>query len=51
LTRPRSGTTRAATPELPKGEVNVDVENGVAVLRGQVQPPELIEDLVQWVRR
>jgi osmotically-inducible protein OsmY len=38
---------------VPKGDVNVNVnvENGAAVLRGQVQPPELIEDLGQRVRR
>jgi osmotically-inducible protein OsmY len=38
-------------PDLPKGDVNVNVEAGVAVLRGQVERPELIEDLVQRVRK
>jgi osmotically-inducible protein OsmY len=38
-------------PELPKGDVNVNVEDGVAVLRGQVERPELIADLVERVRK
>jgi osmotically-inducible protein OsmY len=38
-------------PELPKGDVNVNVEGGVAVLRGQLERPELIEDLVRRVRK
>jgi osmotically-inducible protein OsmY len=38
-------------PELPKGDVNVNVEDGVAVLRGQVDRPEMIEDLVERVRK
>jgi osmotically-inducible protein OsmY len=34
----------------PKGDVNVNVENGVVFLRGQVEQPELIGDLEQRVR-
>jgi osmotically-inducible protein OsmY len=32
-------------PDLPKGQINVNAENGVVYLRGEVQRPELIEDL------
>jgi osmotically-inducible protein OsmY len=35
--------------DAPKGEVNVNVENGVVHLRGQVEP-ELIDDLEQRLR-
>jgi osmotically-inducible protein OsmY len=34
----------------PKGDVDVNVENGVVYLRGQVEQPELIDDLEQRVR-
>jgi hypothetical protein len=37
--------------KLPKGDVNLNVEDGVAVLRGQVERPELIDDLVKRVRK
>jgi osmotically-inducible protein OsmY len=43
--------------DTPKGDVNVNVENGVVYLRGQVERPELINDLesrvlgVQGVRQ
>jgi osmotically-inducible protein OsmY len=37
-------------PKLPKGDVNVNVEDGVAVLRGTVGEPELIDELVTRVR-
>jgi osmotically-inducible protein OsmY len=36
--------------DAPKGEVNVNVENGVVYLRGQVEQPQLIDDLEQRVR-
>ena len=38
-------------PELPKGDVNVNVEGGVAVLRGTVGRLELIDELVARVRK
>lgn len=37
--------------KLPKGDVNINVEEGVAVLRGQVERLELIDDLVNRVRK
>ena len=36
--------------EMPKGEVNVNVEHGVVYLRGQVEDPSLIEELEARVR-
>jgi hypothetical protein len=36
--------------DAPKGDVNVNVENGVVYLRGQVERPELIDDLESRVR-
>lgn len=38
-------------PEMPKGNVNVNVERGIAVLRGTVGRLELIDELVARVRR
>jgi hypothetical protein len=38
-------------PELPKGDVNVNVERGIAVLRGTVRRPELIDELISRVRK
>jgi osmotically-inducible protein OsmY len=35
----------------PKGEVNVNVYDGVVQLRGELEQPELIEDLVERTRR
>jgi hypothetical protein len=35
----------------PKGTVDVNVANGVVQLRGEVEQPELIDDLVRKVRR
>ena len=37
--------------DAPKGDVNVNVEDGVVYLRGEVQKPELIDDLVQRARK
>jgi osmotically-inducible protein OsmY len=37
--------------DTPKGDVNVNVENGVVYLRGEVERPELINDLESRVRR
>jgi osmotically-inducible protein OsmY len=38
-------------PKVPKGQINVNAENGTVVLRGQVETPELIRDLEQRTRR
>jgi osmotically-inducible protein OsmY len=37
-------------PEVPKGQIDVNAENGVVVLRGEVQTPDLIRDLVDKTR-
>ena len=37
--------------EVPKGQINVDAENGKVVLRGEVEKPELISDLEQRTRK
>jgi osmotically-inducible protein OsmY len=36
--------------DVPKGKIDVNAENGKVVLRGEVDSPELIEDLVQRAR-
>lgn len=36
--------------DAPKGAINVNVENGVVYLRGEVQQPEIVEELEQRVR-
>jgi osmotically-inducible protein OsmY len=36
--------------EVPKGTVNVNAENGKVVLRGEVDSPEMIEELVVKTR-
>jgi osmotically-inducible protein OsmY len=38
-------------PDVPKGQINVSVQDGVAQLRGQVPRPELIDDLVEQTRK
>ncbi|HEY7294282.1 MAG TPA: BON domain-containing protein [Dehalococcoidia bacterium] len=38
-------------PEVPKGRINVNAENGVIVLRGQLDSPEQIERIVARARR
>ena len=37
-------------PDVPKGQVNVQVHDGVVELRGEVPRPELIEELVERAR-
>jgi hypothetical protein len=37
--------------DVPKGEINVNAENGVVFLRGQVEQPELVEALEARVRK
>jgi hypothetical protein len=36
--------------DLPKGQINVNAEDGVVILRGEVERPELIDDLEQKTR-
>jgi osmotically-inducible protein OsmY len=38
-------------PDLPKEDINVNVQNGVVQLRGEVSRPELIDDLVEQTRK
>jgi osmotically-inducible protein OsmY len=37
-------------PEVPKGQINVNAENGKVYLRGEVGQPELIRDLEERAR-
>ncbi|HYX89371.1 MAG TPA: BON domain-containing protein [Gaiellaceae bacterium] len=37
-------------PEVPKGKINVNAENGVIYLRGEADTPEMIEDLAKKAR-
>jgi osmotically-inducible protein OsmY len=37
-------------PDIPKGKINVNAENGVVVLRGEADTPEMIEDLAAKAR-
>jgi osmotically-inducible protein OsmY len=37
--------------EVPKGQINVNAENGTVYLRGEVGQPELIKDLEQRARK
>ena len=37
--------------DLPKGQININAENGVVFLRGQVEDPELVEALEARVRK
>jgi osmotically-inducible protein OsmY len=37
--------------DVPKGNININAENGKIVLRGEVESPELIEDLVTKARK
>ncbi|HEX9381107.1 MAG TPA: BON domain-containing protein [Gaiellaceae bacterium] len=36
--------------EVPKGQINVNVQRGVVQLRGEVSRPELIDELVEQTR-
>jgi BON domain len=38
-------------PEVPKGQINVNAEDGKVVLRGEVGSPEMIEELVSKARK
>jgi hypothetical protein len=37
--------------DVPKGQINVNVQNGLVQLRGEIPQPELIEELEAQVRR
>ncbi len=37
-------------PDVPKGKINVNAENGIVVLRGEAETPEMIEDLAKKAR-
>ena len=37
-------------PDVPKGQININAENGVIVLRGEVEKPDMIDDLVAKAR-
>jgi len=37
--------------DVPKGQVNVNAEDGIVVLRGEVERPELMEELVAKTRK
>ena len=39
------------THDLPKGQININAENGVVFLRGQVEQPELVSSLEERVRK
>ena len=38
-------------PDVPKGQINVNAQNGIVQLRGEVERPELIETLVDQTRK
>lgn len=38
-------------PDIPKGQINVNVEDGVVYLRGELEQPDLIEDLGAQARK
>jgi osmotically-inducible protein OsmY len=38
-------------PDVPKGQINVNVEDGVVYLRGELEQPDLIEDLGAQARK
>lgn len=38
-------------PDVPKGQLNVNVQDGVAQLRGEVPRAELIDELVEQTRK
>ena len=37
--------------DVTKGQINVNAEDGIVVLRGEVEQPELIEELVEKTRK
>ena len=43
-------TTLFRDPDVPKGQINVNAEEGVVVLRGEVERPDLIRELEERTR-
>jgi osmotically-inducible protein OsmY len=39
------------SPDVPKGQIDVNAENGVVYLRGETDRPELVEELEKQVRK
>jgi osmotically-inducible protein OsmY len=39
------------SPDVPKGQINVNVEDGVVYLRGELERPDLIKDLEAEARK
>jgi osmotically-inducible protein OsmY len=39
------------SPDVPKGQINVNVEDGVVYLRGELEQPDLIRDLEAEARK
>jgi hypothetical protein len=50
---PRSDEREAASPpaDSPKGAVDVNAQRGIIQLRGEVESPELIDELVAKTRK
>jgi osmotically-inducible protein OsmY len=48
---PARSRRRSSATDVPKGQINVNAENGVVVLRGEVGKPELIHDLEEKTRK
>ena len=42
---------RKVETEVPKGQINVNAENGKIVLRGEVEKPEMIQDLEKRTKK
>jgi osmotically-inducible protein OsmY len=38
-------------PHVPKGAINVNAEKGVVLLRGQIEEPQMIVEIVERTRR
>ena len=38
-------------PDVPKGQINVNVQEGVVQLRGEVPNPDMLDDLVEKTRK
>ncbi|MBD0330805.1 MAG: BON domain-containing protein [Thermoleophilia bacterium] len=37
-------------PDVPKGQINVNVQDGIVQLRGEVPSPEMVDELVEQAR-
>lgn len=49
--RRRPGCVPFRDPHVPKGQISINAERGAVFLRGQVEGPELIDDLAASVRK